>query len=282
MKNKKKIIKFYKKNGYYIFRNYYKKSVIEEIKNYIFYISSELYKAKTQKKIIKYDPKKFDFYVLKSKKEKFSDITSSVYDTCKKLPIFYEIISSKKTLNICKNLMRSDKLGILNTGYGFRIDYPKDTYWKARLHQDYSGQLGSTNAVVIYTAFDSITKKKGAPILYAGSHQNGMLDTDLRLKEVKQKKTYDPYHVKIKQRELNMFKKIDLVLYERDMAIFDFKLLHESGHNLSNKIRWSAIHRVFDLKHESAIKNLFRGGMNEGNFFNKNKKTSIIKIKNAK
>ena len=56
MQNKKKIIKFYKKNGYYIFRNYYKKSIIEEIKNYIFYISSELYKAKTHKKIIKYDP----------------------------------------------------------------------------------------------------------------------------------------------------------------------------------------------------------------------------------
>jgi ectoine hydroxylase-related dioxygenase (phytanoyl-CoA dioxygenase family) len=282
MKNKEKILKFYKKNGYYIFKNYYKKSIIEEIKRYIFYISSELYRAKTHKKIIKYNSKKFDFYVLKSKKEKFKDITSSIYDTCKKLPIFYEIMSSKKTLNICKNLMSSDKLGILNTGYGFRIDYPQDIYWKARLHQDYSGQLGSTNAAVIYTAFDSITKKRGAPILYAGSHHHGMLDTDLRLEDVKQKKTYDPYHVRIKPKELNMFKKVDLVLYERDMAIFDFKLLHESGHNSSNKIRWSAIHRVFDMKHESAIKNLFRGGMNEGNFFKKNKKVNLIKIKSAK
>ena len=40
--------------------------------------------------------------------------------------------------------------------------------------------------MVIYTAFDSITKKKGAPILYSGSHRSGMFDTDLRLKEVKQ------------------------------------------------------------------------------------------------
>ena len=269
MEKNKKILKFYNKNGFYIFKNFYNKSLVEKIKKEIFYISSKLYKEKTNQKIIKYNSKKFDYYVLKSKKERLNDVNSAIYNTCKKLPSFFKIISHNQTYNICKFLMGSKNIGILNHGFGIRIDFPRDNFWKARLHQDYTSQLGSPNGIVIYSAFDSVSKKQGPVILYKGSHNPGIFKTLTNYKKVKQKKTYDPYYIDIKKYELKRFKKFHLVLRERDMALFDFRMLHESGNNFSNKIRWSAIHRIFDLSHKDAIKNFFKGGMKESVLFKK-------------
>lgn len=270
MEKNKKILNFYNKNGFYVFKNYYKKKVIEDFKKNIFYISSKLYSNKTKEKIIKYQSKKFDYYVLKSKKNQFDDISSAIYNSCKKISTFYEIISNKKTLNICRYLMQSKHIGILNRGYGVRIDYPNDKFWKARLHQDYTSQFGSPNGIVIYSAFDNVSKNKGPVILYVGSHKNGIYKTKVNIKKIKQKKTYDPYYVDISNFKLGSFKKFNLILNEKDMAVFDFKLLHKSGHNYSKNIRWSAIHRVFDLTNKEALNNFFKGGMNEGNFFKNN------------
>ena len=167
--------------------------------------------------------------------------------------------------------MGSKNIGVLNQGFGIRIDFPRDKFWKARLHQDYTSQFGSPNGIVVYSAFDNVSKKQGAVILYKGSHNPGVFKTLINYKKVKQKKTYDPYYIDIKKKELKKFKKAHLILKERDMALFDFKMLHESGYNFSNKIRWSAIHRIFDLSHRDAIKNFFSGGMKENVFF-KNKK----------
>ena len=174
--------------------------------------------------------------------------------------------------------MGSKNIGILNHGFGIRIDFPRDNFWKARLHQDYTSQLGSPNGIVIYSAFDSVSKKQGPVILYKGSHNPGIFKTLTNYKKVKQKKTYDPYYIDIKKYELKRFKKFHLVLRERDMALFDFRMLHESGNNFSNKIRWSAIHRIFDLSHKDAIKNFFKGGMKESVLF-KNKKIIVNKDK---
>ena len=117
MEKNKKILKFYNKNGFYIFKNFYNKSLVEKIKKEIFYISSKLYKEKTNQKIIKYNSKKFDYYVLKSKKERLNDVNSAIYNTCKKLPSFFKIISHNQTYNICKFLMGSKNIGILNPNW---------------------------------------------------------------------------------------------------------------------------------------------------------------------
>ena len=49
--------------------------------------------------------------------------------------------------------------------------------------------------------------------------------------------------------------------------MFHFLLLHESGYNGTDKIRWSLIHRVFDFSNSQAIKQNYKGGLMEGNVF---------------
>ena len=68
-------------------------------------------------------------------------------------------MGNKKLLDLSAKIIGSNKIGLLPRGFGMRIDYPKDRYWKARLHQDYTSQLGSPNGLVVYTSLRKVTKK---------------------------------------------------------------------------------------------------------------------------
>lgn len=264
--------RFFHENGFLIIRNFYSKKLIYKIKKDIFEISKEIYKKYNKKfSTIKYNPDDFEYFVLKSRNEKKSEVTSAIYDACKKLRGFYEIISNKKLLTIAEKLTGSKRLGILPGGFGVRIDYPKDRYWKARLHQDYTSQLGSPNGIVCYTPLGNLTQKKGPVILYTGSHKKGVFETKINLNGLKKKQTYDPYYIKISKKELKRYKIKYLNLKETDLGIFHFLLLHESGFNSSNKIRWSMVHRIFDFSHKQAINQDYKGGLMEGNIFDKSK-----------
>ena len=153
--------KFFYDNGYLIVKNFYDKKIIYQIKKDIYEISLEIYKKFNQN----FSPKKFradnfDEIVLKAKKENIKEVTSAVYDACKKIRGFYKLMGDRRLHNIAEELMGSKRLGILPGGFGMRIDYPNDKYWKARLHQDYTSQLGSPNGIVFYTSLGNTTKKK--------------------------------------------------------------------------------------------------------------------------
>jgi len=264
--------KFFYDNGYLIVKNFYNKKTIYQIKKDIYEISLEIYKKFNQN----FSPKKFradnfDEIVLRAKKENIKEVTSAVYDACKKIRGFYKLMGDRRLHNIAEELMGSKRLGILPGGFGMRIDYPNDKFWKAKLHQDYTSQLGSPNGIVFYTSLGNTTKKKGAVVLYTKSHTKGVFKTKKDLVSVQKKKTYDPYTIQISKNELKKYKIKHLVLKETDLALFNFMLLHKSGTNTSNKIRWSMVHRMFDFSHDQAISQNYIGGLMEGNIFNKNK-----------
>ena len=263
------MIKEFNEKGYLIIKNFYDKKIISNIKKDIFDLSFQLYKKhfpRTSK--INYKSNYFDFYLLEAKKKNISEITKSIYDVCKKITGFYEIMGNKKSLDLSKKLLKSNNVAILSRGFGMRIDYPGDTYWKARMHQDYSGQLGSPRGIVMYTPLRKVTKALGPVKLYEKSHKHGIFPTVVNMQRVKKKITYDPYYIKDEKEVIKDFKKSYLTIDETDLGIFDFMLLHESSYNSSSKIRWSLVHRIFDYSHKQSIKQNYIGGIMEGNVFN--------------
>ena len=185
-------------------------------------------------------------------------------------------MGNERLLEISEKLIGSKKLGLLPRGFGMRIDYPSDKYWKARLHQDYTSQLGSPNGIVIYTSLRSVKPKMGPVLLYGKSHKHGVFPTSIDIKKVKRKITYDPYYINISKKLLKSFKINYLKLNETDVGIFHFLLLHESGFNSSNKIRWSLIHRIFDFSNPQSIQNNYKGGLMEGNIFNPKENNTMV------
>lgn len=263
------MINEFNKKGYLIIKNFYDKKVILNIKKDIFKLSYQLYKKynKNEKKI-NFNSDNFDYYLLKAKRKNISEITRSIYDVCKKITGFYEIMGNRKALTLSKKLLGSEEIAILSRGFGMRIDYPGDRYWKARMHQDYSGQLGSPNGLVMYTPLRKVTQALGPVTLYEKSHRQGLFPTIVNMKKVKKKITYDPYYIKDEKKIIKSFKKSYLKIDETDLGIFDFMLLHESSFNRTNKIRWSLVHRIFDYSHSQSIKQNYIGGIMEGNVFN--------------
>jgi ectoine hydroxylase-related dioxygenase (phytanoyl-CoA dioxygenase family) len=161
-------------------------------------------------------------------------------------------------------LIKSNNCGFLNRGFGFRFDYPAREKYLTQLHQDYHANLGSPNGLVFYTPITSINNKKQGPVVvYQGSHKEG-------IRKVFISKSYNKstsYIINLKKDELSLYNKINLYLDQGDLAIFDFRLLHESSKNLSSKVRISFIHRYFDFNNLVAKRNKFIGGLQEGNFF---------------
>ena len=265
----------YKKDGYIIIKNVVTPKELFDIKNEIFLLSKNLYiKYNGYDDLkLKFENKNFDKYLIESKKKNLNKVTSSIYDVSKKIFTFLSIFSSEKMKKLCCDLMKTKRIGILNRGFGVRIDYPTDRFYKARLHQDYTSQIGSTNGLVMYLPLRSVRHKHGPVILYRSSHLNGPYDTKVKMELVKNKKTYDPFYVDLPKKKLKKFKKKELIINEGDIAFFNFCLLHESGFNHSDEIRWSMIARYMDFENKDAMEMDFIGGQHEGNIFKfKNKK----------
>jgi len=270
-------INYFKKNGFIILKDLISKKKIRDIKKEIYAISKKLYIKynKGDDLEINFNNENFDAYLLKAKKKNLTKVTSSTYDACKKIFTFISILSSEKIKKIAIKIMETKRVGILNRGFGVRIDYPYDKYYKARLHQDYSSQLGSLNGLVLYIPLRNIDYKSGPIKIYKKSHLDGVYDTIVNMNLVKEKKTYDPYYVDISKKKLNNFNTKKLILSEGDVVFFHFCLLHESGLNISNEIRWSLIARYMDFDKSDALEIDYMGGQHEGNIFKFNNKKPI-------
>jgi ectoine hydroxylase-related dioxygenase (phytanoyl-CoA dioxygenase family) len=239
---------FYK-NGYCIIKNYYPASFINNI----------LYNLKSH----------FSFCA-KIKKKKLinfnkppEELISLFYDSSKKLPVVIDLLSYNKNSKIIKKLLKSNNYGFLNRGFGFRFDYPNRKKFLTQLHQDYHANLGSPNGLVFYTPITPVEKNSGPVVVYSESHKDG-------IRKIHIKKSYDKstsYIISLKKDELSCYNKVKLYLEPGDLAIFDFRLLHESSKNLSNKVRISFSSRYLDFNDSVARKNKFAGGLQDGNFF---------------
>ena len=119
----KKIIKNYKRDGYFVLKNFFKKKDILDLKKEIFYFSQKLYKKKIKK--INFNPKHFDYYLSDSLKsgKKFS---SDFYNLSKKFLSMHKLAFNKKLVSTAKKLLNTKNVGILNRAYGYRIDRPRD------------------------------------------------------------------------------------------------------------------------------------------------------------
>ena len=107
------MINFFKKNGYLIIRNFHSKKLISQIKKDIFEISYELYKKHhPQIKSKKYNSDKFDAFVLRAKYENLEEVSKSIYDACKKLRGFYQVMGNKKLLDLSAEIMNSNNIRI--------------------------------------------------------------------------------------------------------------------------------------------------------------------------
>ena len=135
-------------------------------------------------------------------------------------PYFEELLKS-----ICKF-----KEPIHNLQPLLRVDLPIKEQSRFSQHQDYAYNCGSENSVTIWIPLQDTSFKEGSLLVCAKSHLNEVYPNKKGIIEKKFKFKFENCDVKYGQ-----------------AIIFNQKLVHASGYNCSDKIRFSVQLRFSDL-----------------------------------
>ena len=116
----------------------------------------------------------------------------------------------------------------------------KEVYWRVFPHQDWRSMQGSLNAAVVWVPLHDIDRSLGALEVVPGSHRLGLLTTDVveRFGKVDSFGDRDFQPVEVEQ---------------GDLLVFSAFLVHRSGTNSTDSIRWSCHFRYNDLSERTFI-----------------------------
>ena len=187
----------------------------------------------------------------------------TIYDAMKKISSYVRLSNCEKHENLAKQLLTTDFPGFANRGYGLRMDHPDEDKFLTQWHQDYVSQLCSPKGIVLWSPLRDVTLELGPVRLCLGSHREGIFpivrDGD------------GSYGLKIKDEEevVTRFASTAPGVNVGDLIVMDFKTLHCSSPNRSRRTRWAMISRYFDFMEPTGIAHNWKGGLQEGNSFEK-------------
>jgi Phytanoyl-CoA dioxygenase (PhyH) len=111
----------------------------------------------------------------------------------------------------------------------------KEVYWRLDVHQDWRSMQGSLDSVVVWIPLIDIDEKLGALEVIPESHLWGLLEADME----------DGYgHV---QGDVDESQFIPVEVERGDALFFSSFLVHRSGTNVTDSIRWSCHFRYNNL-----------------------------------
>lgn len=114
-------------------------------------------------------------------------------------------------------------------------------HWKTPAHQDWRSIQGSLNSVVVWTPLVDIRRELGPLEVVPGSHLWGLLES-----------SPDDWYRRIEHLDDELFQPVELSV--GDALVFSTLLVHRSGTNTSDSIRWSLHLRFNDLTEPSWAK----------------------------
>lgn len=209
-----------------------------------------------------FSPKTFDSGL----QELLSDhreLVSIIYDTVKKIPSYMKLACSNKNEEIAKELLQTEFVGFANRGFGIRMDNPSEDHFLTQWHQDYVSQLCAKSGIVLWSPLRDVTSEMGPVEICTKSHKDGIFRV---IKEGE-----GSYGLKIKNEKdmVNRYTSIIPEVKAGDMVIIDYLTLHRSTPNRSKYTRWAMISRYFDFLDPVGISHGWKGGLQEGNSFEK-------------
>lgn len=121
----------------------------------------------------------------------------------------------------------------------------KEVYWRLNVHQDWRSMQGSLDSIVVWIPLVDIDKSLGALEVIPGSHKWGLLDADIvdgygNLRESIDKSKLAPVEIE-----------------QGDALFFSSLLVHQSGTNVTESIRWSCHFRYNNLREETFVRRGF-------------------------
>ncbi len=237
-------IESYKKNGFLLLRNFFKKEevdlILKDAKN--IFLKQFVQKKYTEVTILE-NIKEAEFNAMMYRL--FEEDLECLANCGKQA----QHLISLHSLSICKSVVELlNAIGlitpIISTRPVLYFNHPKlakeKVFYKVDAHQDWRSMQGSLNSVVIWLPLIDINKDLGALEIIPGSHLQGLktnhIDYGFGMVEMTAEEKSKLISVKVKQ---------------GDVLIFSSLLIHQSGENITESPRWSCHFRYNDLDDET-------------------------------
>ena len=169
--------------------------------------------------------------------KKRKKIWVAAYNQIKMLPEINEVIDLALIKLVSK--IANIKVPALTSNYVCRVSLPNNEGTsKTKRHIDYPSHRGSKNALTVWLPLQDTDKKNGSLKIYPGSRKvktySGSLKKNLIIRKNLSGTKYEKYM-------------IDTNFKVGQAIMFSHFLIHESGDNTSNTIRFSVDFRLNDL-----------------------------------
>jgi phytanoyl-CoA hydroxylase len=115
-----------------------------------------------------------------------------------------------------------------------------EVYYKSPPHQDWRSMQGSLNAMVVWVPLADVPRELGALEIIPGSHIWGLQDSH-----------EDEWYRRIEGLRDEQYQSIEI--NAGDVLFFSAFLVHRSGNNVTDSIRWSCHFRYNDLEEPTFI-----------------------------
>jgi hypothetical protein len=181
-------------------------------------------------------------------------IGGEIYDAVKQIPAFVRLTCSEKHDALLCQLRNSTLPGVAAGGYGIRIDNPNEERFRADWHQDYPGQFRSLDGLVFWSPLVALTPDMGPVEVCVGSHKDGLVP--LLSKDPDNPDKTGAYGLRLKDRDerIARYSRVAPLTKPGDLLILDFLVLHASGHNHSQRSRWTMQMRYFNFLEPTGIR----------------------------
>ncbi len=250
---KAELINSYKENGYLVIKGLLRPQLLDQQLKNIYILLLRFHKP--DKKLKKMDQPwnslSFHQEVIKFR-EKDPKSFSGFYDCLQSSLSLTRLVTSNKLVECVAGLLELDACELSSVGQECRVDVPNDTRNLAGWHQDFpyfNHNLLGLKTMACWCPLVKLTSKSGYLQVFKKSHLEGMVSSGVTEKWDKPRDLNDGDNlatqtVPIKEDASLDQHKIESVKIDLgDVLFFNMFLIHRSGINTSNKIRFSVQNR---------------------------------------
>lgn len=238
----KEQVDFYDENGFIIIKNLVSHEKLNQVNDLI----AHIIKLEANKNNILTSNSNELLHKIMTKLKENTASSSWIYQTVNCSNIFKKFIYNIGLDEIAKQLLHLDSVQSLGTvNPVVRMDVPHDKKNVRDWHQDSHYFLDNKNAsdsLVVWLPFDDVEEKNGAVLVCPKSHREGRLGSSYVEGKIGKSEQYvtDP-------KKVEKYEQIVVNCKKGDAIFFNMDLIHKSGFNSSDKVRYIAQIRYTSL-----------------------------------
>jgi len=189
---------------------------------------------------------------------------AEIYDAVKQIPAFVRLVAHPLHDQLFAELRPGSFSAVAAGGYGIRIDNPNEDRFRANWHQEYPAQLRSLDGLVYWSPLVPVTEDMGPVEFCPGSQVEGAVPVHTRDPNNPEKTGAYSLTLQGEEALLRKYPHVSPLTSPGDLVAIDFLVLHASGHNRSQRSRWTMQLRYFNFLEPTGQSHGWRGSYAAG------------------